>query len=361
MYDHLSTILSAPPVDFEEGARIGSSREGRAVRAFRLGTGQRHISLIGGCHADEPVGPRLLRRVVGWLRRLDANDPALADHTWWIIPHINPDGEARNRPWQPPGQEAYDLGINLGHVHRELPGDDIEFGFPRDASDREVRPENRAAWDWWRGAEGRFILHVSLHGMAFGAGPWFLVDRAWIDRCELLKRRCSDRVRDLGYVLHDVERRGEKGFERIERGFCTRPESGAMAAHFLARNDPDTASRFRPSSMEVMRSLGDDVLTLVSEMPLFITPGVGDVLGPPDPVLEGWMRRIDRWRIAARDSEGARMVSEEAAAYGLRAMPVRDQMILQWTLIAAGLEQIDAGLTPRRTDRRGQVSSADGP
>ena len=52
-----------------------------------------------------------------------------------------------------------------------------------------------------------------------------------------------------------------------------------MSEYFMAAGDPVTASLFRPSSMETVRSLGGDPLTLVSEMPLFITPGVGEVLG----------------------------------------------------------------------------------
>lgn len=53
-------------------------------------------------------------------------------------------------------------------------------------------------------------MHVSLRGLAFAAGPWFLIDAEWKDRCEELKQRCVRRVKELGYELHDVERNGEK-------------------------------------------------------------------------------------------------------------------------------------------------------
>ena len=52
-------------------------------------------------------------------------------------------------------------------------GDDIEFGFPRDVDDDGARPENRAAYDWWRSAGGPFAVHVTLHGMGIAAGPWY--------------------------------------------------------------------------------------------------------------------------------------------------------------------------------------------
>ena len=48
-----------------------------------------------------------------------------------------------------------------------------------------------------------------------------------------------------------------------------------MAAYFEDRADDDTAAKFRPSSMETIRSFGGDPLTLVSEVPLFVLPGVG--------------------------------------------------------------------------------------
>ena len=300
------------------------------------------VSLVAGCHADEPVGPRFLRHLIGLLSG-PAGDELRREATWFVIPHINPDGAAANAAWQIPGAERYDFASWLRHRVRELPGDDIEFGFPRGKHDRDARPENRAAWEFWRGA-APFDLHVSLHGMSVAAGPYFLVERSWWPRFREGARALARDVEGAGYELHDVEREGEKGFHRLARGFCSRPDSRAMRRHFLDRGDPETAARFRPSSMEAVRSLGGDPLTLVTEMPLFITPGVGAEPGPPDPVLMRWRERIAEWEVriggvgggdeAAR-TQGA--VREEAGKAGLRAMPVRDQMRFQWSFIRAGL------------------------
>ena len=41
-----------------------------------------------------------------------------------------------------------------------------------------------------------------------------------------------------------------------------------MTQFFLDRQDELTARKFRPSSMETIRSVGGDPLTLVTEMPL---------------------------------------------------------------------------------------------
>lgn len=344
----LAAVLDTDPGGEDAAIVLGRSRERRPILGYRFGLSGRgapRISLLAGCHADEPVGPRLLRKLVAYLASLDSGDPLLVDLDWWIIPHINPDGALRNRAWQTPHAEAYDFAAYLSAAVRELPGDDIEFGFPRSARDIDARPENRCVYDWWSAAGGPFSLHVSLHGMAVAAGPWFLVDRGWVPRCDALMAHCRDRTRALGYVLHDVERLGEKGFERIGPGFCTRPDAGAMRAFFEERGDLDTARQFRLSSMETVRALSrahaGDTLTLVPEMPLFLIPGVGERLGPPDPEAERWKIAIQGWKAALARGEAARVVRDEAAAAGTRPMPVRDQMTLQWELIAAGVETME--------------------
>ena len=338
-------VLDTAVVSPDSGEAIGFSREGREIRAFVLGGGRRRISLIGGCHADEPVGPLLLRRLVAYLSTLEDGDPLLTRYQWWIVPHINPDGQEQNRAWYSDADLAYDLISYLTLAAREPPGDDVEFGFPRDEGrhlqDGEARPENRAAASWWRQAAGPFHLHASLHGMAFGAGPWFLIEREWKDRCEHFKRACVEETRALGYSLHDVQRGGEKGFFRLGKGFCTRPDSHAMTRHFLDAGDPATAALFRPSSMETIRALGGDPLTLVSEMPLFITPGVGEELGPPDPKAAEWQEKIAAWRLQLSRAHPADRIRACSARRCLKPVPVRDQMALQWRMITAGLEQVE--------------------
>ena len=344
MYGLITDILASPPVSPEAGDTIGLSRASRPVRAFVVGDGPVRISLLAGCHADEPVGPRLLRHLVTYLTALSCDHPLLRDHQWWIVPHINPDGEEVNRPWQVRDVATYDLVRYLRHAVRELPGDDIEFGFPRDADDREARPENRAVASWWNTTSEPFHLHATLHGMAFAAGPWFLVEEEWKHRIDEFKRACADRTLALGYALHDVERHGEKGFFRLEKGFCTRPDSRTMRQHFLDQGDPATARLFRPSSMETARALGGDPLTLVSEMPLFITPGVGENLGPPDPVAAEWKRKIMAWRQQVMRERPVERIHACARSGCLYAMPVRDQMTLQWTMIVAGIRQATLAL-----------------
>jgi hypothetical protein len=337
-------ILAIPPppaaAETACGARLlGRSRQGRPIVGYRFGRGPFHLSLLAGCHADEPVGPAMLDRLTAYLGRRPEASPLLETISWWIVPHVNPDGEERNRTWTTglfdgdPGDAAVDPGRYLRHAVRELPGDDVEFGFPRDGGDHGARPENRAVAEFLRpGAP--FALHASFHGMAFAAGPWFLLEHGWAERTAAMRERLRDRVRELGYRLHDVDRGGEKGFHRIDEGFTSRPDSRAMAAHFEALGDPATAGLFRPSSMEHVRSLGGDPLTLVSEMPLFLVPAElyrgAELVTPPE---------IGELRAAALGADPG-VVEPRARRLGVRPMPIADQMRLQLEYLDAALETV---------------------
>jgi hypothetical protein len=343
----IEEILAAATVAPPPGRVIGRSRQGREISGYVLGRGERHVSLIGGCHADEPVGPEMLRRLVTFLTTLPTDHPlhhSLLDGlTWYVVPHVNPDGEAVNSAWsdvtvtatdsQGAADRAYDLALYLRHVVREPPGDDMEFGFPREADDDGARPENRAVAAFL--AEGApFALHGSFHGMAFATGPWFLVEREWIDRTAPMREGLRRQVRELGYCVFDVDRGGEKGFTRIDEGFTTRPDSVAMRAFFLEKGDPAMAERFRPSSMEHVRSLGGDPLTLVSEMPLFLRPlEEGESGRPDDPRFRAWLGKM----AALGDPEE---VHAEAQRQGVRGMPLRDQMRLQLAFLEEALRTV---------------------
>jgi Zinc carboxypeptidase len=324
---------------------IGRSREGREILGGVLGRGPRRLSLIAGCHSDEPVGPAMLRRLVSYLGSRPGEDPLLAGYTWYVVPHVNPDGEARNAVWSDLSDQAlpaadhlgredrvFDLYLYLRNVMRERPGDDMEFGFPRGASDDGARPENRAVAGFLAGG-APFDLHGSFHSIAFTSGPWFLIEPAWIDRTGGLREALRRRVRSMGYGLFDVDRGGEKGFRRIDEGFSTRPDSRSMIAFFETRGDPEMAAKFRPSSMEYVRSLGGDPFTFVSEMPLFLRPlPPGDTGRPDDPAFRAWLERT----ALARPEE----IQGEMEKANVRGMPLRDQMRLQLAFLEEALKAV---------------------
>ena len=243
-----------------EKIKLGESELGKELWAFKIGHGPKKVSLLAGCHSDEPLGPETLRRLVFGLteKREDLGD-LFSQITFYILPHINPDGESNNGIWMKdwPSFEAY-----TKNAFREKPGRDVEFGFP------SMRVENKQ-WTNWLKTEGPFDLHISFHGMGYSEGPMLLIEKHGIERTKLLRKAFEEKVKQNHYLLHDHDRKGDKGFLYIGPGFTTTPEGGAMKAYFQAEGDDEMASKFHSSSMEWIRSLGGDPLCLVTELPLF--------------------------------------------------------------------------------------------
>ena len=148
MYNLFDQILDGDK-DPQNGDFLGLSREQRPIHGFRIGQGSFTISLIAGCHADEPVGPRFLDQLICYLQDLPASHLLIQSFTWVIVPHANPDGELKNLSWTESADRVFDIARYLVHRIRELPGDDIEFGFPMDEQD-DARPENRAIFSYWK-------------------------------------------------------------------------------------------------------------------------------------------------------------------------------------------------------------------
>jgi len=142
--EEFESIIRTVISDDVSGETIGLSREGREIFGYHFGHGSLRVSLLGGAHADEPVGPNFLRHFVSFLSKESPESKFLKDYEWLIVPHLNPDGEERNSIWWEKCGKGVELIPYLENVIRELPGDDIEFGFPRNDEDIEARPENRS-------------------------------------------------------------------------------------------------------------------------------------------------------------------------------------------------------------------------
>lgn len=316
-----------------EARMIGRSEEGRPLLGVVLGTGGHVVSLIAGNHADEPVGPETLRAFVcGVLERAESFAPLLERYRFVMVPHTNPDGAVRNRPWieQWPGSgvasdedAAAVLEAYLAHRARELPGRDLEFGFPN------LRTENQAVADFMSD-HAPLAMHASLHGMGVSEGAMLLIERYWTFRTQGLRDAFRAAAKREGLRMHDHNRKGEKGFFWIEPGFTTTPEGAAMRAYFRAQGQPEMAERFYDSSMEHARSLSHDPLCLVTELPLFVVDArVDDPPGTPSAYLE------------AREAIGR---GDEASAlrdrFGLRLLPLERAMRLQLRAVELGLDAL---------------------
>ena len=340
MYSIIEEILKQSFI-LPKGIEIGHSVEGRRIDGLKFGTGGKNISLIAGNHADEPIGPLLLKKLVNYFLSLDSNDKLFQEYSWWIVPHTNPDGEQRNLKWYEYSNTETDLFRYLKHVIRELPGEDLEFGYPIENQIGALRPENTAVYDFWKTADAPFQLHVSLHGMSKTYGPWFLIDETWAEKTSNLQIECLSRSKELGYEVFDLNRFGEKGFKRIAEGFCTRPDSKGMKSHFIGLNDTVMAKKFHPSSMESIRSLGGNCLTLVSEMPLFLFPRKERELEWPDSYLMEWGDQFAVWKLGVLSGNlDESSLMAEMKDKNVFSMPWEDQLRLQWQLIVSGLKEI---------------------
>lgn len=256
----ISNLVDQNPTLFKEQL-LGLSQEGREIIAVSFGIGPKNISVISGSHSDEPVGSETLLNI---LRSISQNEAAfsklLSTFTFHVIPHVNLDGEVKNLKWMEnwPNIESFLTG-----VYRELPGNDIEFGYP------DLREENKIIANFLASI-GKIDLHISLHGMAFAEGAMLLIKENWISRTELIRAQFIRLLKDEKFPIHDHNRHGEKGFTYIAPGFATTPNSIAMKEHFCLHNDFEMVSKFQMSSMEFVDTLKSKPLCLVTEIPLFL-------------------------------------------------------------------------------------------
>ncbi len=303
---------------------FGTSRSDQPLLGYTMGEGSLVVSITAGCHADEPVGP-MTAQILPVLLRKYAPD-LLEKFSFRVAPQMNPDGADSNRGWFDANP---DFVTYVGNAVREAPGDDVEFGFLEDVV---ARPECRAAIPFlWHHAP--VVAHFSLHGMAWAEGAWYLLNAPWANRAEAMTEDlvAATKLHHLGF--HEIDRNGAKGFTRIGEGFATTPSSVAMRAFFEGEKDLEMAAKFRPSSMEVAMSTGDDPLCMVSELPLFLL----DV--PPsldDPVLFRFRDALIEAR-AAGTEEALRALAQ---AFNLRTFPMAQQIQLQFSMIVAALNQV---------------------
>lgn len=298
------------------------SQKGLPLEIYRWGYGPIKVSLLAGCHSDEPLGPHVLSLLLDWSRDRDEKVCALLKKfSFFICPHINPDGEAENRPWieKYPDFEAYVRG-----AFREAPGRDLEFGFP------SMRQENQF-WSSVIQKEGPFDLHMSLHGMGYSEGFLLLMERHVHGSYENLKDRFRQLATGLGFGLHDHDRKGDKGFRYFGAGFASTPEGAAMQKYFRDRGEDDTAEKFHFSSMEYVRQLGRDPLCLVSELPLFAIASAPEESKPGLPLRH----------ISLREKlKGGEALAQILADYLLEPLGVRRGTLAMLSLIDMALDEV---------------------
>lgn len=261
---------------------IGTSLEGRPLAALTLGRGATTVTIKGNAHADEPVGAVTCVLLAQLLTNHPAWRPFLDRYRFCMIPTANPDGLNRNTGWL---TTPFDLRTYLMHVYRDLPRDDVEFGYPqtREADNSmadgagDVRPENEACARFYDTC-APIAAHLSLHSMAFAGGAWFLIaaeadPTPFEPALTFLTGACADE--DL--PLHDEDRGGQRGFSRLRPGFHSIPTVEGMQAFFRQSGNAELTRQFRLNSMQyALRHCGAR-FAAVSELPYVYDPALADM------------------------------------------------------------------------------------
>jgi hypothetical protein len=307
-----------------ELSTLGQSRAGQLLYGYTMGTGPLTVSITAGCHADEPIGPMTAQILPELLRR---HAPELLElFSFRVAPQMNPDGADANRSWF---ANNPDFPTYVEHAVREAPGDDVEFGF---SEDEKARPECRAAIPFlWH--HNPVVVHFSLHGMAWSEGAWYLLNEPWAGRADRLMDELIASADCHDMPLHEIDRKGLKGFTRIREGVATTPSSIAMRAFFDDENDPEMAAKFLPSSMEVAMATGDDPLCMVSELPLFLLDMPSSI---KDPVLFRFRDALND----ARAEGGPEAIQKLIRDFRLRTVPIATQIQLQFTMMVRALHHV---------------------
>lgn len=298
---------------------IGHSEKGRPILGGVFGSGPCTISLMAGAHADEPVGPNTLYRLVlSLLDRPEMYARWLEGIRLLVIPHLNPDGDEDNRPWieRWPSLQAY-----AGSVRREPPGRDLEFGFP------SMRVENRVASAFWSRYDAPGV-HISLHGMGFSEGFLLLVNREKADATQDWRAGYARFMAGQGLYAHDHNRGGEKGFDYLGPGFSTTPRGEAMRRFFLHKDQRAMAARFHDSSMEHHLARNANALCLVTEFPLFLLAHSG-CNGRPETYMA--------FKEALQEAD-SNEVERLAGQFGLTVLQAARGMYLQWQTVCMARE-----------------------
>lgn len=152
---------------------VGASHGGRPILMLSIGEGPKSALVVGGAHANEPIGGIAVCRLAEKL----AGDPALLRslrHRWQMVACIDPDGLAMNRRWLAGDRSPRSY---LADFFRPSFERQPEYSFPIHSdgySFTASTPENLA---WQKALErSRPTLQVGLHNADVG-GAFYLVSR----------------------------------------------------------------------------------------------------------------------------------------------------------------------------------------
>lgn len=140
---------------------IGTSSDGRAIRAYRAGqAGKPVVVVVATMHGEENFGQYVTRGLLEGRK--------IADVDLWVVPVLNPDGLVRDRRWV---KGSIDLNRNFPHkfIKRANSG-------PKASSAKETR----VVMSFLNRTNPRYL--VSWHQPLYGVDTYAVKDKALMNR-----------------------------------------------------------------------------------------------------------------------------------------------------------------------------------
>lgn len=149
------------PATWYHSETIGTSSDGRAIRAYRAGqSGKPVVVVVATMHGEENFGQYVTRGLLEGRK--------IADVDLWVVPVLNPDGLAKDRRWV---KGSIDLNRNFPHkfIKRANSG-------PKASSAKETR----VVMSFLNRTNPKFL--VSWHQPLIGVDSYEVKDKALMNR-----------------------------------------------------------------------------------------------------------------------------------------------------------------------------------
>ncbi len=247
---------------------FGESAAGDEIWGLTLGEGSETALMFAAPHPNEPIGCMTLDFLAHELAENDTLRESL-DYGFVLVKAADPDGLRLNEGWF---DGPFTLSNYAQNYYRPASDEQVEWSFPFEYGDYEFDdpvPETEALMRVIDTHEPGFIY--SLHNAGFGGCYYYL----------------SEPLESLHDVLHQIPadsdiplHLGEPEIPTVEAfadAIYQLPAASTMFETFEQHGDRDPAEMLAgATSFDYARSVSDDVVELVVELPYFSEPRITD-------------------------------------------------------------------------------------
>ncbi len=282
--------------DVEE-LRLGTSRFGQPIPAFKIPDQSRRAVFLGFPHPNEPLGELILEAVVR--EAVDRQSPSQTA-CWYLVPVWDIDGARENEAWW---SDAVTVERMIDHWYRPAPSEQVEWAFPLDYGGVRFErpgPETEAVRRLLDAVQPEVLL--SLHNSVF-QGVYTLISPQGAPLAPLISETLH---------AHGLRPRSPCPIPYVEtyaEGVFGLPHA-RLEIDYLRELDPHVPLSFYDNGAASFDYVGATCLSFVMELPMF------DWVVPPN---EGRLRRCDlgarhlAWWEQLTEDLGAALADERLA------------------------------------------------